>query len=96
MRFIYLFLIIFFVLLSAGLTMGNLNEVDFNYIVGNLALPLIWVIIISFAIGAILSMSIFLFVLFKQQRQIKRLEHSKKLVQKELDNLRQLRSDLFE
>lgn len=78
---------------GAVLAFNNSQEVAFDYIYGQLPAPFVLFLFIAFALGVILTVAISSFWVFKQHRQIKRLENSKALVQKELDSLRALRGE---
>lgn len=81
---------------GAILTVKNSQQVTLDYYTGTLELPFIAYLLLSLTGGAILGLLVSSFWLYGQRRQIKRLEQSKALVQKELDNLRSLRSEVAE
>lgn len=90
-----LFILLSLALVSAGIlvAVNNGDAVDFNYFYSSISLPLIALLFIAMAMGALLSTALCSIWVFKQHRQLKRSERSKALIQKELDNLRKLRGE---
>ena len=75
------------------LAVNNGQAVSFDYFYSTISLPLIALLFLAMTMGALLSMLLCSIWVFRQHRQLKRSEHSKALVQKELDNLRKLRGE---
>lgn len=75
------------------LAVNNGQAVSFDYFYSTISLPLIALLFLAMTTGALLSMLLCSIWVFRQHRQLKRSEHSKALVQKELDNLRKLRGE---
>ncbi len=90
-----LFILLSLVLLLVGVlvAINNGGAVQFDYYYSSISLPLIALLFIAMAMGALLSIGLCSIWVFKQHRQLKRSERSKALVQKELDNLRKLRGE---
>lgn len=85
---IVLFLIYLSVaVLGALVTIKNSHLVAFNYYMGSLEMPLVVLLFLAFMLGALITMIVSYLVIFGRNRQIKRLERSKEIVEKELDKV---------
>lgn len=91
----FLLLALSLALLATGIlaAVNNGQAVSFDYYFSTIEFPLIALLFIAMAVGALLSLLFCSIWVFQQRRQLKRSEHSKSLVQKELDNLRKLRGE---
>ncbi|WP_100489709.1 LapA family protein [Sporolactobacillus pectinivorans] len=69
-----LLMVLIFALVIVLLSIANVNEVPFNFLVGSANLPLILVIVISLMAGVILVGSFTYLKIYRQRRQISRLE----------------------
>lgn len=92
-----LFTILFSVLaLALGVILATVNShtVSLNYVAGSFDLPLVVWLFAALALGVALGLCVALVWASRLQRQVRRSERSRDLVQKELDNLRRLRSEV--
>lgn len=72
-------------ILGALVTIKNSHLVAFNYYMGSVEMPLVVLLFLTFMLGALITMVIAYLVIFRRNRQIKRLERSKQVVEKKLD-----------
>lgn len=85
---IVLFLIYLSVaVVGALITIKNSHLVAFNYYMGSVDMPLVVLLFLAFMLGALIAMTVSYWVIFGQNRQIKRLERSKEMAEKELDKV---------
>ncbi|MGM0563885.1 MAG: LapA family protein [Pseudomonadota bacterium] len=92
-----LFTILFALLaLGLGVVLATVNShsATLNYLAGSLDLPLVVWLFAALAVGVALGLCVALVWASRLQRQVRRSERSRDLVQKELDNLRRLRSEV--
>ena len=85
-----LYACLFIIILIAGLVffVKNSQELEFNYVVGSVTLPLSLLILLSLLAGVILGLLAVTPVLFRHRRRIARLEKQAQTAEKEINNLR--------
>lgn len=69
-----LLMVLILALVIVLLSIANVNDVPFNFLVGSASLPLILVIVISLMAGVILVGSFTYLKIYRQRRQISQLE----------------------
>lgn len=79
--------------LGGAVALGNGQPVNFDYVLGVTEGPFVFFLFIALLMGVLLGLCVASIWVFRQHRHIKKLERNKALVQKELDNLRTLRSE---
>ena len=81
---------LFIIVLIAGLVffLKNSQELEFNYVIGTISLPLSLLILLVLLAGVILGWLSMLPLLLRQRRRIGKLEKQARLVEKEVNNLR--------
>ena len=81
---------LFIIVLIAGLVffLKNSQELEFNYAIGTISLPLSLLILLVLLAGVILGWLSMLPLLLRQRRRIGKLEKQARLVEKEVNNLR--------
>ena len=81
---------LFVIVLVAGLAffVKNSKEVEFNYIIGTITLPLSLLILLSLVAGVILGLLSVTTLLLRQRRRIARLQQQVQVAEKEVNNLR--------
>ena len=81
---------LFITVLIAGLVffVKNSQELEFNYVIGTISLPLSLLILLVLVAGVILGWLSMLPLLLRQRRRIARLEKQARLAEKEVNNLR--------
>ncbi len=90
-KLLILVLALLFAVLGAVLAINNSQDVTFSLYDLDVTMPLVLLLFAALALGALASLLLASIWLLKQHRQLKKIERSKQLVQKELDNLRSLR-----
>ena len=85
-----LYACLFIIILIAGLVffVKNSQELEFNYVVGSVTLPLSLLILLSLLAGVLLGLLAVTPALLRQRRRIARLEKQAQMVEKEINNLR--------
>lgn len=91
MKKIILFIIIFIILII-GISFAVLNAeaVRLSYYFGDINAPLSLIIVLSLACGAVLGMLASLTLVVRLKHDLKKLDKSNKLAEKEIENLRSL------
>ena len=81
---------LFIIVLIAGLVffLKNSQELEFNYVIGTISLPLSLLILLVLLAGVILGWLSMLPLLLRQRRRIGKLEKQARLVEKEVNKLR--------
>ena len=81
---------LFVIVLIAGLAffVKNSKEVEFNYIIGTITLPLSLLILLSLVAGVILGLLSVTTLLLRQRRRIAKLQQQVQVAEKEVNNLR--------
>ena len=81
---------LFVIVLIAGIAffVKNSKEVEFNYIIGTITLPLSLLILLSLVAGVILGLLSVTTLLLRQRRRIARLQQQVQVAEKEVNNLR--------
>ena len=81
---------LFIIVLIAGLVFfgKNSHEVEFNYVIGTITLPLSLLILLVFFAGVMLGWLSVLPLILRQRRRIGRLEKQVRMAEKEVNNLR--------
>lgn len=92
-KLLFLAIALIFALFGAVLALNNSQEVALDYVYGQWPAPFVVFLFVAFVCGSLLTLVLSSYWVFKQNRQIKRLENSKALIQKELDSLRALRGE---
>ena len=84
-QIVFALLIIFF-----GLAFHIKNDlpVTLNFYVRTIDVPLSWVVVIAFSIGAVLGLMVMLNTILRLQREIRRLTKKHEMATKEIVNLR--------
>ncbi|EDY87467.1 conserved hypothetical protein [gamma proteobacterium HTCC5015] len=79
---------------AAGVMLASANShfVDFNYMAGDIRLPFVVWLFFSLLIGVCLGLCVAMVWAARLHRQVRRSERNREMLQKELDNLRRLRS----
>lgn len=84
-----IFLLLVFVL-ALAFTVINADDVQLNYYLGSVELPLSVIIIGAFAMGAVIGILVNLGRLVRLKAEIGRIQRSERIAQQELTNLRSL------
>lgn len=84
---IILFLIF---LVALAFAVINADAVTVNYYIGTLQLPLSMVLVIAFALGAVVGLLVGGVRVLALKRELNRLRRSERIAQQELSNLRSL------
>ena len=81
---------LFIIILTSGLVffLKNSQQLEFNYVIGTISLPLSILILLVLFVGVILGWFSLVPLLLRQRRRIGRLEKHARLVEKEVNNLR--------
>jgi uncharacterized membrane protein YciS (DUF1049 family) len=81
---------LFIIVLIAGLVFfgKNSQEVEFNYVIGSITLPLSLLILLVLFAGVMLGWLSVAPLLLRQRRKIGRLEKQVRMAEKEVNNLR--------
>ncbi len=88
MRIFSYILLLIVILIGVTFAALNHNEVSINYYVGQSALPLSFLLVISFAVGSLLGLFVGFWLLFKTKIKNYRLQQHLKVAEKEIENLR--------
>jgi putative membrane protein len=85
-------LIVGLVIVAFGVTFGSLNysEVKVDYYVGQVQMPLPFLLVLTLAIGCLLGVFVFLGIFLRVKRDNYRLRSKLKTAEKEIDNLRSI------
>lgn len=91
MKKIILFIVIFIILIiGISFAVLNADSVQLNYYFAQIDAPLSLIIVLTLACGAILGMAASLTVILRLKHELRKLDKSNKLAEKEIENLRSL------
>ncbi|MGH8120396.1 MAG: LapA family protein [Gammaproteobacteria bacterium] len=85
-----LYACLFIVILLAGIVffVQNSQELEFNYVIGTITLPLSLLILLSLCAGAMLGMLAMVPLVLRQRRRMAGLVKQAQMAEKEINNLR--------
>lgn len=88
MRILSYIMLLAVILIGVTFAALNYHEVSINYYVGQRALPLSFLLVISFAAGSLSGLFVGFWLLLKIKIKNYRLQQHLKVAEKEIDNLR--------
>jgi lipopolysaccharide assembly protein A len=88
MRILSYILLIIIILLGITFALINHNPVTVNYYLGEVSLPLSFVLVFAFVSGCLLGLIVGLSILIKLKLKNYRLQQQLKVTEKEVENLR--------
>lgn len=90
MRLVQAIILFLIFVLALAFAVINADAVKLDYYVGSLELPLSVILVVSFALGAIVGLLVGLMRMLGLKRELSRLRRSERIAQQELTNLRSL------
>ena len=91
MKRILFFALLFLIgIIAASFAWMNVNEVKLTYYFGSVELPLAFLVVVTFALGALFGVVAVMGMVFKLKRENTKLKKSNRSSEQELSNLRSL------
>lgn len=90
LRLVYLFFSLFVIILGVVFAVLNAEDVQLNYYLGSIELPLSLVLVLSMIIGALLGIFASLSFVIGSRRNASKLKRSVEVAEKEIVNLRNI------